>query len=85
MRTIVLDSIRRVAILLAILVAVPGESRSEQISFSENIARIVYDKCSACHRPGQPGPFDLLTYGDVSKRGNDSSGHRQPLYATVEA
>ena len=26
--------------------------------------------CSPCHRPGGAGPFDLLSYADVRKRGN---------------
>lgn len=42
--------------------------RGETVTFSSDIATIIYDKCSSCHRPGQVGPFPLLTYDDVSKR-----------------
>ncbi len=39
------------------------------ITFYKHIAPIVYQSCAPCHRPGEPGPFPLLTYTDVSKRG----------------
>ncbi len=38
------------------------------VTFSNQIAPIIYNNCSGCHRPGQAGPFNLLTYGDVKKR-----------------
>ena len=40
---------------------------AEEITFSTHIAKIMYDHCSACHRPGQAGPFSLLTYEDFRK------------------
>lgn len=43
-------------------------NRAETVTFSSDIASIIYDKCSSCHRPGQVGPFPLLTYDDVRKR-----------------
>lgn len=42
--------------------------RKETATFSSDIAAIIHDKCSSCHRPGQVGPFSLLTYDDVKKR-----------------
>jgi mono/diheme cytochrome c family protein len=39
------------------------------VNFSEHIAPIVYGHCASCHRPGEVGPFSLLTYADVRKRG----------------
>jgi len=35
-------------------------------NFSENIAAIIYENCTGCHRPGEIGPFSLITYEDVS-------------------
>jgi hypothetical protein len=29
----------------------------------------VFQKCASCHRPGEAGPFPLLSYQDVKKRG----------------
>jgi len=38
------------------------------ITFTKDIAPIVFDNCSGCHHPGESAPFDLLTYEDVRKR-----------------
>jgi hypothetical protein len=34
-------------------------------TFHSDIAPIVHQYCSPCHRPGEAGPFPLLTYADV--------------------
>jgi hypothetical protein len=38
------------------------------VTFSKDIAPIVFSHCAICHRPGQSAPFDLLTYAEVKKR-----------------
>jgi len=40
----------------------------ENITWSEHIAPIIYKNCSPCHRPGQSGPFNLLSYADAVKK-----------------
>ncbi len=50
---------------------------AEPVTFSNNVAPIIYKRCSACHRPGEAAPFSLLSYDDVAKRGS--------LIATVTA
>jgi hypothetical protein len=40
-----------------------------QVTFSETIAPIVYEHCVSCHRPGEIGPFSLISYDDVAQRG----------------
>ncbi len=37
-------------------------------TFNHDIAPIIYQNCSNCHRPGEVAPFALLTYQDVAKR-----------------
>ncbi len=37
------------------------------VTYNRDIAPIVYRSCSTCHRPGEAGPFSLLTYSDVKK------------------
>jgi len=37
------------------------------VDFNHDIAPIIFKRCSACHRPGEAGPFPLLTYADVKK------------------
>src|SRR5580698_922902 len=38
------------------------------VTFSHDVAPILYRQCAACHRPGGVAPFSLLTYQDASKR-----------------
>ena len=40
-----------------------------KVTFNRDIAPIVYQYCAACHRPGEAGPFRLLTYQDVKSHG----------------
>ena len=40
----------------------------QEIVFSEQIAPIIHNNCTPCHRPGEAGPFKLITYRDVAKR-----------------
>jgi Tfp pilus assembly protein PilF len=37
------------------------------VTFNRDIAPIIFHSCSTCHRPGEAGPFNLLTYSDVKK------------------
>jgi len=39
------------------------------VTFNKQIAPIIYNNCSSCHRPGEAAPFSLLSYQDVAKRG----------------
>ncbi len=41
--------------------------------FTRDIAPIVFENCSLCHRPGEAAPFSLLTYRDVAKRARQIS------------
>lgn len=38
------------------------------VTFSEDIAPIIYNNCTTCHRPNSVGPFSLITYEDVRKK-----------------
>jgi tetratricopeptide (TPR) repeat protein len=37
------------------------------LTFNKDIAPVVFNHCAVCHRPGQSGPFNLLTFQDVRK------------------
>lgn len=39
-----------------------------EITFSRDVAPIVFEACASCHRPNGPGPFNLTTYDDVRRR-----------------
>ncbi len=44
-----------------------AQKPSAEVTFNRDIAPIIYQNCSACHRPGESGPFPLLTYADVKR------------------
>lgn len=54
-------------LLITIVLSSCG-AEPQQITFSEHIAPIIYKNCSSCHRPGEAGPFSLLTYQDAKSR-----------------
>lgn len=35
-------------------------------TWTDQIASIIYDNCTSCHRPGEIGPFSLMTYEDAA-------------------
>ncbi|HEV8415938.1 MAG TPA: tetratricopeptide repeat protein [Bryobacteraceae bacterium] len=43
------------------------------LTFARDIAPIVYRNCAPCHRPGEAGPFPLLSYQDVKKHAPEIS------------
>ena len=44
-------------------------SYGQKITFSEHISPIIQEHCVRCHRPNGAGPFPLISYKDVAKRG----------------
>src|SRR5215813_1233591 len=46
----------------------PAARIKENPTFAEDIASIIFKNCAPCHRPGEAGPFPLLTYEDVKKK-----------------
>ncbi|MCY2974605.1 MAG: tetratricopeptide repeat protein [Planctomycetota bacterium] len=57
-----------VASILYLYRPVKSQSRSDPVTFSSDIAPIIFAKCSGCHCPNQSAPFSLLTYDDVRSR-----------------
>ena len=52
-----------------LLAAVIGQAGPvSRPTFHKDIAPILFAYCATCHRPGQAGPFSLLTYEDARKR-----------------
>jgi len=41
---------------------------AQQATFNRDIAPILFRYCALCHRPGEAGPFPLLTYTDAKAR-----------------
>src|SRR5215467_12723166 len=54
------------AAMLFMALALPSSGRAQSaVTFSKDIAPILYDHCVSCHRPGEIAPFSLLTYDDA--------------------
>ena len=54
---------------LGVALPVSAASRqSDPLTFTRDIAPILFERCAACHRPGGVAPFSVLTYEDVSPR-----------------
>src|SRR5262245_57658825 len=53
------------AVTAVFCVTLPASSPA---TYSRDIAPILLRSCAPCHRPGQSGPFALLTYDDARRR-----------------
>jgi len=40
---------------------------AQTVTYTGQIGRLILDRCAPCHRPGESGPFPLLTYEDARK------------------
>ena len=47
--------------------APPLHSPLSDVTFGRDVAPIIYGSCASCHRPGESGPFSLVSYEDVKK------------------
>lgn len=41
---------------------------AQEVTFTKDIAPVVFTSCVSCHRAGGPAPFSLATYDDVRRR-----------------
>ncbi len=41
---------------------------AQEVTFTKDIAPVVFKSCVSCHRAGGPAPFSLATYDDVRRR-----------------
>ena len=56
------------AFLAAVLAHRPIRAAESPVTWSRQIAPIVYRNCATCHHPGGGGPFSLLSYQDARRR-----------------
>ena len=55
------------SLALALGASAHRRSTSPPVTFNRDIAPIVFQYCSPCHRPGEAAPFSLLNYQDTAK------------------
>ncbi len=57
------------------------------ITYNKHVAPILNQHCVSCHRPGEVGPFSLLTYPNAAKRAASlrdvTASRRMPPWRTV--
>ena len=63
---------------LALIAA--GRADAQEVTFSRDIAPIVFEACVSCHRDGGPGPFALTTYQQVRQRATQVARVTQSRY-----
>jgi tetratricopeptide (TPR) repeat protein len=65
-----------IALVVVLLLSHPGRilaapqasqdvNTNSQITFNKDIAPLFFQHCATCHRPGESGPFPLLSYKDA--------------------
>src|SRR5665213_337878 len=53
---------------------------AQTVTYSEQIAPIVYNNCTTCHRTGQVTPFTLMSYSDVKQHAPTIASVTQSKY-----
>jgi hypothetical protein len=48
--------------------SMPDTKIEGEVTWTKDIAPIIFENCTPCHRPGQAVPFHFLKYKDVAKR-----------------
>ena len=64
----VVNCVLTVGVAALSVVAARQPSPSAEITFSKDVAPIVFEHCAGCHRPGGAAPFSLLTYPAARSR-----------------
>jgi len=59
----------RILNILTIAIIMIATPQMYAQTFTEDIADIVYNQCSTCHRPGEIGPMNLTNYEEVKNYG----------------
>ena len=69
MGTVIKRYVLGMAVLPALLYASCGNKNSvpDTVTFTEDVAPIMYNNCSICHRDGGSGHFALVTYEEARK------------------
>ena len=61
----------------------------QQVTFTQQVSRVLQQHCVECHRPGEIGPFSLIDYAEVVGWGETiletiEAGRMPPWHATSE-
>jgi hypothetical protein len=53
------------SLALALILAGAGSASAQTLTFSKDVAPIVFNKCASCHRPGEVAPMSLTSFKEV--------------------
>lgn len=59
---------RRLLLFASIPILACNPAAAASPTFTKDVAPILFQNCSNCHRPGEVAPFPLFTYQDARKR-----------------
>lgn len=65
------------AVGCAIVTAPPPAPSSNEVTFYRDVLPVLQERCQTCHRPGEVGPFSLLTYRQAVKWADDIKAYTQ--------
>src|SRR5215510_4490332 len=51
--------------LTAVVQSAPVQTAEPEVTFTRDVAPILYSKCVTCHRAGEVAPMPLLSYEDA--------------------
>ncbi len=54
-----------IVMLLAVAALVAKRNEAASVTFSKDVAPIIFNKCATCHRPGEVAPMSLTSYQEV--------------------
>ena len=66
--------------LPALFVCLAAAAPAQTVTYSQDIAPLLYNNCATCHRPGQVAPFSLLSYNDAFTHGRTLAAATQSGY-----
>ena len=58
----------RIAAVWCVFGVASVEAAERPLTFNRDVAPIIFQNCTPCHRPGEAGPFVLQSYDDVKQR-----------------
>lgn len=56
-------------VLAGVVAAQGGPRQAAKITFTEHVAKIIFNQCTTCHRPAAIGPFSLTNYKETRRKG----------------
>lgn len=70
-------------LILVFIFCACREKKTKHVTWSDDVAPIIFKNCSPCHRTGESGGFNLLSYVDAVKKGGllkfvTASGYMPP-------